>query len=569
MPKLDHNRVAIYIRVSTTHQVDKDSLPMQRSDLTAYAKLMLATEDYVIFEDAGYSGKNTDRPRYQEMMSQIRTGTFTHLLVWKIDRISRNLLDFAEMYSELKKLGVIFVSKSEQFDTGTAMGEAMLKIILVFAELERNMTSERVQATMLSRANQGLWNGGRVPFGYSYDAGTGEFSFRDGEHQLAVLIHDKYEEFHSLVKEARYLNDRGFRTRAGNTWNPVSLRIILRSLFYCGDYQYNRLKEGDRQQKKDVSEWVTVQSHHAAMVSREQKDRIIKILDSNVKTCVEKNLYREPDKIHIFGGIVYCACCGRQMYSSSIYKKDHWRYSRYTCPSKRKFSAVCKNQSVTDLAVGETVFNCILNLLNAQKIFSAIKNEKELEKAIMASNAFPHAAGIDQACVHDIYSVLQAGVEGGVIYGKGMTVKEQAKPRQDEADSLKKDKARIERALDRLRDLYLFDESAMSEAEYIVKRQELIERLDEVNEEIGMLNSDEWFDSISDQEFMQKAAEFLISQNLAGRHYVKYERLAREAGPEALQMFVATVIDSIAILHGKVTSIVFRNGLSIKIISKD
>lgn len=84
-------------------------------------------------------------------MSQIRQGKFTHLLVWKIDRISRNLLDFAMMYQELKDLDVTFVSKNEQFDTSSAMGEAMLKIILVFAELERNMTSERVSATMLSR----------------------------------------------------------------------------------------------------------------------------------------------------------------------------------------------------------------------------------------------------------------------------------------------------------------------------------------------------------------------------------------------------------------------------------
>ena len=96
------NRVAIYIRVSTNHQIDRDSLPMQRQDLISYAKLLLNTEQYVIFEDAGYSGKNTDRPKLQEMMAQIRHGIFTHLLVWKIDRISRNLLDFATMYQELK-----------------------------------------------------------------------------------------------------------------------------------------------------------------------------------------------------------------------------------------------------------------------------------------------------------------------------------------------------------------------------------------------------------------------------------------------------------------------------------
>ena len=77
-------RVAIYVRVSTNHQIDKDSLPMQKQDLTAYAKLMLGTDDVVIFEDAGYSGKNTARPKFREMISQIRSGAFTHLLVWTL-----------------------------------------------------------------------------------------------------------------------------------------------------------------------------------------------------------------------------------------------------------------------------------------------------------------------------------------------------------------------------------------------------------------------------------------------------------------------------------------------------
>ena len=169
IPPTVRNKVAIYIRVSTVYQVDRDSLPMQRSDLIAYCKLILETENYEIFEDAGYSGKNVDRPAFQEMMKRVRDGEFTHILVWKIDRISRNLLDFANMYQELKTLGVTFVSKNEQFQTNTAMGEAMLKIILVFAELERNMTSERVTATMIDRASKGIWNGGRIPDGYNYD----------------------------------------------------------------------------------------------------------------------------------------------------------------------------------------------------------------------------------------------------------------------------------------------------------------------------------------------------------------------------------------------------------------
>ena len=135
--RFEEKKAAIYVRVSTQYQVDRASLPVQREELINYAKYALGISDYVIFEDAGYSAKNTDRPDYQQMMARMRTGEFSHLLVWKIDRISRNLLDFSVMYAELKELGVVFVSKNEQFDTSSAMGEAMLKIILIFAELER------------------------------------------------------------------------------------------------------------------------------------------------------------------------------------------------------------------------------------------------------------------------------------------------------------------------------------------------------------------------------------------------------------------------------------------------
>lgn len=337
-----HAKVAIYIRVSTLHQIDRDSLPMQRQDLIAYAKLILNTDDVTIFEDAGYSGKNTIRPEFQKMMSQLRTGTYTHLLVWKIDRISRNLLDFAEMYQELKDLGVTFVSKNEQFDTSTAMGEAMLKIILVFAELERNMTSERVTATMISRASNGQWNGGRIPYGYDYDPEEQDFSFNSDEYNIAHLIHDKYEELRSLVYLARYLNEHGYRTRAGNDWSPVSLDIILRSVFYCGDYQYNRLKEGDRQRPKDKSEWITVKDHHPAIVSREQKERILALLESNRRL----KSFRKSGKskyTHIFSGLLICGNCGQPMTSSisTIKKTTGRRYSLYFCPTHRKSKLWC------------------------------------------------------------------------------------------------------------------------------------------------------------------------------------------------------------------------------------
>ena len=130
------------------------------------------------------------------------------------------------------------------------MGEAMLKIILVFAELERNMTSERVTATMISRASNGQWNGGRVPYGYNYDYETKVFQSILSRLRLFVSYMTNMRRCVLLVRESRYLNEKGLRTRAGNLWNPVSLHIILHNIFYCGDYRYNVLKEGDRQRSR-------------------------------------------------------------------------------------------------------------------------------------------------------------------------------------------------------------------------------------------------------------------------------------------------------------------------------
>lgn len=554
-------RVAIYVRVSTLHQIDKDSLPMQKQDLIAYAKLILGTDDVVIFEDAGYSGKNTDRPKFQEMMSQMRTGTFTHLLVWKIDRISRNLLDFATMYKELKDLGVTFVSKNEQFDTSTAMGEAMLKIILVFAELERNMTSERVTATMISRASNGQWNGGRVPYGYTWDAEKQAFSFNSEECDIAHMIHDKYEEMRSLVREARWLNEKGYRTRAGNLWNPVSLLIILRSVFYCGDYQYNRLKEGDRQRPKDKSEWITVTDHHPAIVSREQKDRIISILEANSRLCKTRNMYKSAKHTHIFASIMFCGNCGKPMGATPAAAKKDWQYSKYSCSTRRKSATACNGKSVSDPIIGEFIFNYVLNMLNAQNGFPSISSPEDLQNRLLLGDTFREIDHIEPDGLNDLYNVLLSGNVNGEIYGKDVKVKEQP-PAESELSRLRNEKQRLERALDRLTSLYLYSEAVMSESEYIIQRSKLADALDEINEQIGFASSDGWQQSISDEIFIQRASQFIITQKLTDRNYVNYKRLAMSVDAEVLQSFVRSIIDSIIMDSGRVKQIIFKNGLS-------
>lgn len=239
MQKNQTKKAALYIRVSTHYQIDKDSLPFQRNELINYAKYALGIDDYAIFEDAGYSGKNTDRPAYQDMMRRIRAKEFSHLCVWKIDRISRNLLDFAAMYEELKKFNCTFVSKNEQFDTSSAIGEAMLRIILVFAELERKLTAERVTSIMYSRANKGLWNGAPIPLGYKWDA-KGKYPVIDEDTAVVVrYIYDQYEKIHSTMKLSDKLNRENIKSARGGEWTGTTVKGILRNPFYKGTYRYN------------------------------------------------------------------------------------------------------------------------------------------------------------------------------------------------------------------------------------------------------------------------------------------------------------------------------------------
>ena len=549
------NKVAIYIRVSTVHQIDRDSIPMQRADLISYAKLILNTDNYVVFEDAGYSGKNTDRPNFQKMMNQIRTGIFTHLLVWKIDRISRNLLDFSQMYSELKKLGVTFVSKNEQFDTSTAVGEAMLKIILIFAELERNMTSERVTATMISRASNGQWNGGRIPFGYNYDSKTKEFTINETEAELVRHIHNEYEKCHSIVRETRLLNENGFRTRSGHLWNPVSIYIILQSIFYCGDYRYNVLKEGNRQKAKDKSEWVTTENHHAAIISREQKNRIISFLTANNR--LRKRYKKATKHVHVFSGLLVCANCGKIMNSTPASAKKDWQYSKYSCPSIR-MNPTCNAKSISDPIIGEFTFNYILNLLNTQKAFPFIKTPADLQKSLLVGNTFSNIDHIEEQGLYDLFNILSTTKLKKSIFGKSKI----AKSSVSKITYLKSKRAKLTEALDRLTNLFLYSEKAMPQEEFISRKSKLTEEIDEIDEQINFSNSEAPKLSIDDEELIKKASEFILTQKLTNRCYISYKNLAITVDATILKSFVQEIIDSIIIDSGKIKQIVFRNGLT-------
>ncbi len=548
-------KVAIYTRVSTDHQIDKDSLPMQRKDLIAYAQLVIGTEDYEIFEDAGYSGKNVSRPGFQAMMDRTRKGEFTHILVWKIDRISRNLLDFAQMYAELKKLGVAFVSKNEQFDTSSAMGEAMLKIILVFAELERNMTSERVTATMISRASKGVWNGGHIPYGYSYDFKEKAFSINEEEAEIVRYIHDEYERLKSLVRLANALTAMGSKTRSGAFWSPTSVSIILGSYFYCGEYMYNVHAEGINQKVKPESEWVRIKDHHPAIVSVEQKERINEMLSYNVRGKRAGRTGYTVGYPHVFNGIVHCSTCGRLMHVSSSRNAAGMEISVYKCPTQRHDSNTCKQKAVRDFLLGDFLFNYIVNMMHVKESYRLYKKPEMIEKELLSGYPFEKVKHLSRESLISLYDILSSGTNRDLYLSAVNRKNTEPVP----LAVLENKKQKQERALQRLTDLYLFSESGMSEREFVVRKTAIEGDLSSIKEQIEKAASEGV--SQNDVDFIEAASRFIISNELEHNDRIVFKSVMQNVDREILHDFVHRIVDNIIVDGDKIIEIQFRNGL--------
>lgn len=558
--KLAAKKAAIYIRVSTHWQIDKDSLKVQRRELIAYVELVLGITDYEVFEDPGYSAKNTDRPDYQAMMERIRTGEFTHLVVWKIDRISRNLLDFAYMYDELKRLGVTFVSKNEQFDTSTAIGEAMLKIILVFAELERNMTSERVTAVMLSRANNGQWNGGRVPYGYSWDKESGTFAVVEQEAKVANRMAELYEQYQSLLYVVKYMNDAGITTRNGKAWTPTAVRKILTNPWNIGHYVYNVHSGGKGTEKRSEDEWITVEDHHPAILDERLFYRIKFLLTRNKRGGVPASKTYVRKNIHIFGGLLRCAKCGSNMIANQDRRRANGiRPSIYACGSRRRKQTSCTNKYISDMVLGPFVLNYVANIIRAAKSYDGSSDTELLSKKLLAGEAFSDVDSINEDALVELISAFNAA--GDAEEYRPQLALSGADGTITEADTLKSRKNRIENALSRLNALYLYDETAMPEKDFVMQRADLSKQLEQVNSRLSEIQGRGEDAEVTSDSFIMKASYYIMANKLIEGGYIDYEKYIRAIDPAVPKSFLASVIDHIDADDGRVTAITFKNGI--------
>jgi DNA invertase Pin-like site-specific DNA recombinase len=244
-------RCAIYTRVSTDQGLDQEfnSLDAQYDASSAYIKSQAHAGWTLIkarYDDGGYSGGSTDRPDLQRLLDDIRARKIDVIVVYKVDRLTRSLADFAKLVELFDTHGVSFVSVTQQFNTTTSMGRLTLNVLLSFAQFEREVTSERIRDKIAASKRKGLWVGGPLPFGY--DMKDGKIVVVENEAEQVRLIYQRYLELSGVNALVRDLRERNIRTktrllatggtRGGIPFERGTLFYLLRNRFYIGEVRY-------------------------------------------------------------------------------------------------------------------------------------------------------------------------------------------------------------------------------------------------------------------------------------------------------------------------------------------
>jgi site-specific DNA recombinase len=259
-PLIKPVRCAIYTRVSTEHGLDQEfnSLDAQYDAASAYIKSQAHGGWTLIrsrYDDGGYSGGSTDRPSLQRLLDDIRSRKIDVIVVYKVDRLTRSLADFAKLVELFDAHGVSFVSVTQQFNTTTSMGRLTLNVLLSFAQFEREVTSERIRDKIAASKRKGLWVGGPLPLGYQMN--EGKIAVVEYEAERVRLIFRRYLELGGVNALVRDLRERDIRTkirplatganRGGVIFGRGSLFYLLRNRFYIGEVKYkNEILPGEQ-----------------------------------------------------------------------------------------------------------------------------------------------------------------------------------------------------------------------------------------------------------------------------------------------------------------------------------
>ena len=344
-------------------------------------------DEIFIYEDEGFSAKNLDRPQFRAMMKSARKSPFDCIVVYRLDRISRNVGDFASLIEELNGMHTAFICIKEQFDTSTSMGRAMMNIAAVFAQLERETIAERIRDNLILLARTGRWLGGVTPLGYIGEKteivdseGKKRSAYKlkqvPSEVKTVKLIFEKFLEFQSMTKVATWLIQHDLKTREGCEFRLRAVKDILKNPVYCiadqavidyfselgssvcfelsetdgkrGIMPFRRsAQSGKQQHRTSPDEWIIALGKHTGIISSDIWLKAQSLIGENA----HKTFYRPvQNEVSIFSGLVRCANCGSIMRprvnSNKRRDSDGFQTFSYMCEFKehsRKTKCDMKN----------------------------------------------------------------------------------------------------------------------------------------------------------------------------------------------------------------------------------
>ena len=353
-----------------------------------------AAETAQVFEDEGFSGGNLNRPDFKKMMTLVHQRKFQAIVVYRLDRISRNISDFSGLIEELADLDVAFVSIREQFDTGTPMGRAMMYIASVFSQLERETIAERIRDNMHELAKTGRWLGGTTPTGYVSESvetvtvdGKTKKAFKlklvPEEAQIVASVYRVYTETESLAATEAELIRRGIKTKTGIYFNRFSIKSMLQNPVYMiadsdardyflrekadlyaqpedfdgvrGIMAYNRTNQakGKAGTANPVDEWVVSVGLHPGIIPGKTWVAIQSTIDNN-----KVRAYRQPKKNEaLLTGVLYCRCGSRMFPRLTKGTADDGRPRfTYICRDKeRSKGTLCDCPNCNGIVLDDTV----------------------------------------------------------------------------------------------------------------------------------------------------------------------------------------------------------------------
>jgi len=351
-------KIAIYTRVSTEDQAKEGySLEVQKEYLESFATRE-SLEIFKLYQDDGISGYTIERPALQELLKDAKQNRFDLVLVYKIDRFSRNLKDMLNLVDELSKHGVGFRSATEPFDSTTSAGKLMFQQLGSFAEFERNRIKERVFPGMVKGVQQGNWQGARyAPYGYRYNKEKKLLEVEEKEAKVVKIIYTMFLCDKSTHAITQYLTKKGYRNRKDNIFSTKLIGDILKNRVYTGKLIWNRKSDNP----------VIADGRHETIIAEED----FNLVQEKWKTRRVEQRRKAND--YPLTGVLYCAKCNHKYVGlSSISnhrtgKKKRW----YRCSGPNRSFIRCKNKGIKALEIEFQVTDILETLLKNDKLKSS------------------------------------------------------------------------------------------------------------------------------------------------------------------------------------------------------